>query len=194
MTTQQAHVTSTDEQERAIAVLTTAFSSDPIGRWVFPDAQQYLADFPPIPRTFAGAAFENKTAHCADEFSGIALWLPPGVSPAEEAMGALLDASIADDRKAEVFGFFEQMGPFHPAEPLWYLAFVGVDPTQQGHGYGSALLRHALATADQQRSLAYLEASSPRSKALYERHGFEEIGVIQAGSSPPMWPMLRKPR
>jgi len=29
---------------------------------------------------------------------------------------------------------------------------------------------------------------------LYERFGFEALGVIQAGTSPPMWPMLRKPR
>ena len=28
----------------------------------------------------------------------------------------------------------------------------------------------------------------------YARHGFEELGVIQAGSSPPMWPMRRSPR
>ena len=41
---------------------------------------------------------------------------------------------------------------------------------------------------------AYLEASSPRNKALYERHGFVEVGLIQAGSSPPMWPMLRPAR
>ncbi len=194
MTIQREHVTSTDEQDRAIAVLTTAFSSDPIGRWVFPDAQQYLTVFPPFVRAFAGAAFEYKTAHCADGFSGIALWLGPGVGSDEEAMGALLDERIPDDRKQEVFGFLEQMGPFHPTEPLWYLPLIGVDPSQQGQGYGSALLAHALATCDQQGSLAYLEASSPRSKALYERHGFEEIGVIQAGSSPPMWPMLRKPR
>lgn len=44
------------------------------------------------------------------------------------------------------------------------------------------------------RVFGYLEASSPRNKALYERHGFEATGVIQAGSSPPMWPMVRTPR
>lgn len=194
MTPQQKQITSTNEQDRAIAVLTTAFSSDPILRWVFPDAQRYLTDFPRLVGAYAGAAFENKTAHCADEFSGIALWLAPGVSPGEEAIGALLDERIQDERKQEAFGFLEQMAPFHPTDAHWYLPLIGVDPSQQGLGYGSALLSHALATCDQQRSLAYLEATSPRNKALYGRHGFEEIGVIQSGSSPPMWPMVRKPR
>ncbi len=41
---------------------------------------------------------------------------------------------------------------------------------------------------------AYLEATSERNKRLYERHGFEATGVIQSGSSPPLWPMLHKPR
>jgi ribosomal protein S18 acetylase RimI-like enzyme len=194
MTTEQAKVTATGEQERAVAVLTAAFSSDPILRWVFPDPQRYLTDFPRLVRAFAGAAFENKTAHCALQFSGIALWLPPGVNPGEEATGALLDEVIPEDRKEEVFGFLEQMGTFHPTEPLWYLPLIGVDPVHQGRGYGSALLSHALTTCDEQRSPAYLEASSPRNKVLYERHGFEETGVIQVGSSPPLWPMLRKPR
>jgi hypothetical protein len=28
-------------------------------------------------------------------------------------------------------------------------------------------------------------------RPLYQRHGFEAIDEIQAGDSPPMWPMLR---
>jgi hypothetical protein len=37
-----------------------------------------------------------------------------------------------------------------------------------------------------------LEATSPVNKPLYERHGFEQIGVIQSGDSS-IWPMVRKP-
>lgn len=55
------------------------------------------------------------------------------------------------------------------------------------------LLRHALERCDQDQLPAYLEATSPMNRSLYGRHGFEEIGVIQAGASPPLWPMLRNP-
>ena len=41
---------------------------------------------------------------------------------------------------------------------------------------------------------AYLEATTPRNRSLYERLGFEQIGTIQVGSSPPIFPMTRKPR
>jgi ribosomal protein S18 acetylase RimI-like enzyme len=194
MTVRSIDNQSPDEQDQAVATLTTAFSSDPVLRWVFPDAHQYLADFPRLVRAFAGRAFEDHTAHCTEGIHAVALWLAPGTAPDEEAMGALLDERIPGARKEELFGFLEQMGPYHPAEPHWYLPLIGVDPMSQGQGTGSALLRHALKMCDSQRVPAYLEASSPRNKPLYERHGFEEIGVIQAGSSPPMWPMVRRPR
>ena len=68
------------------------------------------------------------------------------------------------------------------------------DPAKQGRGYGSALLRHALARCDRDRLPAYLESSNPVNVPLYQRHGFEVIGTIQQGSSPELVPMLRKPR
>jgi GNAT superfamily N-acetyltransferase len=68
-----------------------------------------------------------------------------------------------------------------------------VDPLHQVQGLGSALLQHALKVVDRDKLPAYLEATSPDSRRLYERHGFEAIGEIQAADSPPLWPMLRKP-
>ena len=194
MTAQQTAVTSTLDRDRAIATLTMAFSTDPIGRWVWRDAQQYLKYFSPFVEAFAGSAFDHDAAHCTEGFSGVALWLPPGTSSDEEAMGALAEESVPASEQEEVFGFLGQMPAYHPHEPHWYLPLIGVDPMRQGRGYGSALLEHALQTCDRDGLPAYLEATSPRNKALYLRHGFEEKAVIQVGTSPPMWPMLRTPR
>ena len=55
-------------------------------------------------------------------------------------------------------------------------------------------MTHALQQCDRDRLLAYLESTNPRNITLYERHGFKALGQIQVGSSPPMVPMLRKPR
>jgi len=193
-TRQQIKVSPTTDEDRAIATITMAFSNDPVTRWVFRDANVYLTYWPRLVKAFGGAAFANDTADSTDDCGGVALWLPPGVGADEETMGTIAAEAVPDADQEEVFGFMGQMGEFHPTEPHWYLPLIGVDMTKQGHGYGSALLRHALERCDRDRLPAYLEASSPRNKALYERHGFEELGVIQAGSSPPMWPMQRKPR
>ena len=86
------------------------------------------------------------------------------------------------------------MAKYHPDEPHWYLPLIGVDPAQQGKGLGDALMRHALVRCDRAGQPAYLESSNPRNISLYRRHGFEELGTIQAGSSPALVPMLRRPR
>ena len=78
--------------------------------------------------------------------------------------------------------------------PHWYLPLMGVDLPYIGCGLGSALLRHAVARADKDGAPCYLEATGSLNRRLYGRHGFEEIGEIQFGSSPTMWPMLREPR
>jgi ribosomal protein S18 acetylase RimI-like enzyme len=161
---------------------------------MYPDPHQYLENSPHFARAFGGRAFEHGTAQYVDGFLAAALWLPPGVQPDEEALVALVENSVPASHRGAVLGLFEQMGGYHPHEPHWHLPLIGTDPTQQGKGHGSALLRHALAICDRQQIPAYLEATSERSVPLYRRHGFEILGTVQVGTSPPIIPMLRRPR
>ena len=80
-----------------------------------------------------------------------------------------------------------------PHEPHWYLPLIGVVPSHRRRGLGAALMAHALRTCDGEGAPAYLEATSAKSMTLYQRHGFRQIGTIQAGRSPEMYPMLREP-
>lgn len=182
------------DKERAIATITTAFTGDPVLRWVMPDSHQYLTYFPELVRRFAGKAFEGQSAYATDAFMGASLWLRPGVEPDQEPLVEMIQQAVPESDQEKVFAMFEKMGEFHPHEPLWYLPVIGVDPAQQGMGLGSALLAHVLAECDREGKPAYLEASSERSRDLYTRHGFEVTGTIQVADSPPLWPMLRKAR
>jgi ribosomal protein S18 acetylase RimI-like enzyme len=177
--------------EPAIATLVLAFTEDPVIRWILPDPQTFLTAFPRLAALLGGSAFDAGTADRTDGDSGAALWVPPSAPSDDEALVALLVHSVAEHRHPEAFAFLEQVETHHPAEPHWYLPFIGVDPAHQGKGVGSALLQRGLARADADRLPAYLEASSPRNRALYERHGFVVIGEIQTGDSPPLWPMWR---
>jgi len=181
------------ERHRAVSTLTLAFASDPVVRWVWQDPHRYAAYWPRFIEAFAGRAFESGTAHGVEGLAAVALWLPPGVGIDEKTITAVLDESVAASARVDVDGLFEQMDGFHPTFDHWYLPLAGVDPPAQGRGLGSSLLRHALETCDRDGVPAYLEATAPRNRDLYARHGFKEIGVIQEGGSPPMWPMLRQP-
>ncbi|MCF3109636.1 GNAT family N-acetyltransferase [Niabella sp. CC-SYL272] len=182
------------EEAGAIAVLTLAFSVDPMVRWSLPNSKKYLAAFPLIAKAFGGNAFEGGTAYMGDNFAGVALWLPPGAGSDEESLVRLFDENVSNDVKKDLPGIFEQMEKFRPAEPHWYLPMIGVDPAYQNTGVGSALMKEALKVVDKDGSIAYLESSNPRNISLYERHGFEVIGEIRSGSSPILHPMLRKAR
>jgi ribosomal protein S18 acetylase RimI-like enzyme len=176
-----------------VAALVLAFAADPMTRWVFGTPEQLLTYYPAFVRAFGGRAFEHGSAHYVDGYAAAALWLPPGVEPDAERMRA----SVPDLTEAQgeaLLSLVEQMGRYHPHEPCWYLPLIGVDPLYQGQGHGSALLQHALAQCDRDRLPAYLESSTEGSARLYERHGFERMGTIQAGTSPPLVPMLRQPR
>ena len=180
------------DRPAAISTLTLAFSTDPVMRWFWPSAATYLATFPSFAELLTAAAFERNTAYALGG-RAVALWIPPPRLPDDDALATLMVSSVAPELLQDLAAFADQIGEAHPTEQHWYLPFTGVDPTAQGLGLGSSLLRHALAECDTAGLPAYLEASTLRSRRLYERWGFEPLGVVQAGSSPPVWPMRREP-
>jgi GNAT superfamily N-acetyltransferase len=182
------------DQQVVVDVITLAFSTDPMARWAYPNPATYLAVMPETVRAFGGNGFAHGTVHLVDGGAAAAMWLPPGVHPDSERLTALTEQHAPQEQQGDMTQVFEQMGGFHPKEPCWYLPLIGVDPARQGRGYGSALLRYALEQCDRDGVPAYLESSNPRNVPLYERHGFEVMGSIQAGSSPTIVPMLRRPR
>lgn len=184
-----------DQRDLALSVFTMAFAADPVMRWVFANAQNCLRAFPDFANAFGGEAIEQGTAYIADGFKGAAFWLPPGVESDVEGMGAMIAEYADESALVDAEGFMEQMAHFHPHDAnCWYLPIIGVDCAHQGQGIGAALMKHALQHIDSQGGSAYLESSNPRNVSLYQRHGFETMGVIQQGKSPAMTPMFRPAR
>jgi GNAT superfamily N-acetyltransferase len=182
------------DEAAAVDTIVLAFATDPMARWSWPDAHQYLVSMPRLVRAFGGGAFQHESAYCTDHYIGTALWLPPGVHPDEQVMTELTEHTVADAIREDLFGVFEQMAKYHPTEPHWYLPLIGVDPAHQNQGHGNVLMAYALTKCDRDHLPAYLESSNPRNMPLYQRHGFEPLGTIQVGTSPPMVPMLRRAR
>lgn len=182
------------EQPYIIAGLVLAFHNDPVARWMYPDSHQYLTYFPDFIKAFGGRAFEHDTTYAVDRYSGAALWFPPGVEPNVDVLIELFQRSVDDSQQEDLFTVLEQMGHFHPQQPHWYLAILGVEPVQQRKGYGSELMQPILKRCDREQITAYLESSNPANIPFYERHGFELLGTIQVGTSPPIFPMVRYPQ
>jgi GNAT superfamily N-acetyltransferase len=183
-----------DEVPLAVAAIVAAFITDPPARFAWPSPHDYLQAMPRAAREFAGSSFKHGTAYVPADFSGAALWLPPGVQPDNEALEGVFRDTAKSEHLDDLRATFEKMEKSHPREAHWYLPMIGVEPCAQGKGLGAELMRHALARCDQERALAYLEASKPQNIPFYLRFGFEVIGEIQIGAAPPVTPMLRRPR
>ena len=179
------------ERSDVYGVITLAFAADPITRWAFPDPARYLSEMPAFVDAFCGRGFETDSVYVVDGLAGAAAWLAPGVEPDAPRLAAIVESNAPAERRADVFRLLEEQGRYHPHEPHWYLPMIGVDPIQHGHGYGAALMQHALERCDREQMPAYLESTNPRNISLYKRFGFEVLGRIEVGGSPPMTPMLR---
>ena len=183
------------EANKAFAALTSGFIADPVMRWIYPEAHSYIESFPKLLRVLAGTAFEDGTAYAAEDYSGAALWLSPGKTGDEEGALNVIEETVRSEIRDDLYTMLAEMDTYHPDDaPCWYLPFIGVDVARQGRGLGSALMQHALERCDKDGVQAYLESSNPANISLYERHGFQVMGRIDAGSAPPIHPMIRPAR
>ena len=179
------------EEAKAYRTLVSAFTDDPVERWLYPELSEYLAHFPRFLAAFGGRAFDEQTVWRLGECSAVALWLPPGAQPDGDAITSVLTETASPDKHDDTFAVLEQMDVAHPTYPHWYLPWFGVDPALQGKGLGGELMDHCLGIVDTSHLPAYLETPNPRNLSFYKRHGFEVVGVAQAGECPPITFMLR---
>lgn len=187
-------VAQSSERDAVLDTLMLAFSSDPCLRYVLDTPAKLLKGFRAFAGGMGGAALEQGAAWLAEDAAAAALWLPPGVTSDREAMLAVVGEMAREEKLPVLAEVGDAMARYHPQEPHWYLAMIGVDPARQGRGYGSAILRESLRRCDDDGVLAYLESSNPKNLPLYERYGFEVIGFVQPGDFPGVHAMVRQPR
>ena len=183
-----------EDRESVYATLTSAFSDDPVERWMYPTHTAYHAHFPTFVHAFGGAAFEAGTVWGTADLTAVALWLPPGAEADGDAILEVLSGSVATSKHADTFTVLDQMADAHPTYPHWYLPWLGVHQGSRGKGLGSQLLAACLELVDTEGLPAYLETPNPRTIPLYNRHGFQVVGEAQAGACPPISFMLRPAR
>ena len=194
-TIRRAEAGEVDVVARTVAA---AFFDDPVTRWLLPDVDQRRQVVEPMFRLYVAPCVRHGETYLAGDGDGAAVWLPPGVElqchDEEAELGRALEELVGSDLSR-----FEQLAEtfalHHPREPLYYCQFLATVPAFQGRGIGSTLLRQMLARADREGMPAYHEATTPRNRALYERHGYVTQGVFELpDGGPPLWRMWRSPR
>lgn len=182
-----------------VEAVAASFYEDPIFKWITPDDRQRLRKLERGFSLFARRVwFPQNETYTTDRLIGAAFWMPPGtwhLSMAKQL--SMLPAMIAILRGGDLLRLLRVLSAIeakHPHEQHYYLPVIGIRPEWHGRGFGTALLRAVLDRCDAEALPAYLEASSPRNRDLYQRHAFEVIEEMRVGDSPPLWPMWRKPQ
>jgi ribosomal protein S18 acetylase RimI-like enzyme len=175
------------------AVLADAFFDDPMLSWLMPSDRTRRAQL----RRYFGIelrhyALPRGRVWATADLSGAALTLPPRAWRAPTRV-TLLEGSAFRAHLVRAARVGAAMEWRHLRGAHYYVRDIGVLPSRQGQGLGSALLHPTLERCDRERLPAYLEASSERSAALYERLGFKVTRELRIGGSPPLWLMLRGP-
>ena len=188
------------EVQPVARTLARAFFDDPHMRWVARVDSKRMRTLERAFATFLGRVWlRHDEGYAHERLVGAALWMPPNTWQLGPLAQLLLLPAIVRDLRADTprllraLSFIEKK---HPREPVhWYLPVIGVAPAWQGRGYGGALLRTVLQRCDAEQVPAYLEAGTPRSRALYERNGFESVEECRyAADGPPLWRMWREPK
>mgnify|MGYP006435070035 FL=1 len=178
--------------EAASNALIMGFSSDPFQRWLMPDPTIYYKNFKKWTHNTCLQSFSAQGVYGDENNYGTAAWFPPRFDIDLTHISETYK-DIPKDRIEEAFKIFEEIGESR-VNDAWYLEYLAVDPSKQGSGLGSLILKESLKVIDELGEAAYLESSNPKNMSLYERFGFRFLKKIQVGSSPQLNTMFRQPK
>jgi GNAT superfamily N-acetyltransferase len=187
----------------AVGALARAFHNQPFGIFYAPDPQERIR--------LLREQFTRLVKYCCaygepytilGTVEGVALWMPPSaarVSPEHEREFGFdeLPAMFGQEAFSRYQPVRNCLSAIHEREmkePHWYLPILGVEPSRQGVGIGSALLQPIIGRAAAERLPCYLDTLQPRNVAFYHKHGFKVlVEGVEWVSRLPYWCFRRTP-
>ncbi|NDK39502.1 N-acetyltransferase [Pseudoxanthomonas gei] len=194
----QVSVAQPHDIDQAVDCLTSAFSADPITRFLLQPGQEY----PNRLRHFFSLLMQARVvlgmpvllSRDASAVHGAAMGYttsrPEWPSEVSESWEALAKAIPGFDERMSVYDCIAES--YKPQAAHYYLGAIGVHPAMHGLGIGAQLLRSfcALSDYDQESAGVYLETANPANVKFYEQSGFTISGSGSIGDDT-IWCMFR---
>ncbi|NHD15566.1 MULTISPECIES: N-acetyltransferase [Actinopolyspora] len=194
--TASARLATAEDVEPAVRTLRRAFVDYPWTRHVIAaDAhEERLAEFQ---RLFVSRiGLECGRVWVTPGCAAVSVWTTPDSTGIDEVFAELAPrfAELSGDRLEQSERAEAALNPHRPAEPVWFLGTVGVDPGSQGAGMAGAVIRPGLVEAERAGRPVYLETSQERNVRIYRRFGFEVVAEVEIpDDGPRTWAMMRRP-
>ena len=191
-----------NKAECAVEVLAEAFKAYPLFQYYFTNESirekisRYILSF----AIYSGIRYGEVYA-TSPNMEGIAVWIPSSNYPMtfwkmlrSVPISKILGVGRYGGLKLKNFNEYidnvhQRLVPFNH----WFLQAIGVDPSFQGHGYASLLIRPMLSKIDKENLPCYLETVDEKNVSIYERFGFQIIDEsIVPETEFTSWAMLRE--
>jgi GNAT superfamily N-acetyltransferase len=186
----------------AAKLLGRAFWGDPFSEYLFPDVSERTVLEEKFYLLNIQHAMIGGEVYTTSSFKGVAAWRFFGdekskkveavVDPRKGLAKAMGDGPFQRLMKAN--GALNESHKRIMPVPHCYLLFLGVEPGQQGKGYGGILIDPILRYADEKGLPCYLETMKEVNLLFYDKHGFKIVQAKQLPDDGPFtWFLLRKP-
>ena len=188
------------DARRVAAVLARAFQDDPLMRYAIPDGDERRRLLPWLIGLNVRYGCRYGAVYVTPGYEGAAVWLPPGQTTM--TLRRMLRAGMFAApprvrwpilrRLAATGNYATTLHERCAPGPHWYLAQIGVEPSQRRQGIAARLLQPMLARIDAAALPCYLDTENEANIAIYQRFGFQVVaeGVAPTGG-PRVWAMLR---
>lgn len=179
-----------------VATLVETFLHGDLAPWLVDPIRDREEIYPPYFTMLTRHALNHGRVEITTDELAVAIWYDSEQLPAEIPDYDTQLAQITAPYTARFAALDDAQRRHHPPEPPHhYLAFLAVHPLRQRRGYGSRLLQDRHGKLDATGTPAYLEATGPRNRTLYARHGYQNLPAYTlARTGPLLYPMWRVPR
>jgi GNAT superfamily N-acetyltransferase len=176
------------EFSSVLPVCIEAFADEAVSAWVEPEPKLRRGRTRELFATSLRAAVDAEQLLAAFLPGGdpiaASVWIdlddaaPTGAPPTSDVPGTQMHAQPEEDRPAarRLAAVLSATSARHPDVPHIYLSAMAALPRRRGLGAGTAMLHYGLDRARRLGLPVYLEASTPRNRKLYARHGFHDLG------------------
>lgn len=199
MTSPEIRHATPDDVSRTAELIAVSFSALDAAVWLVPDPGERTKILAGDFALYVEHAMTHGDAHLIEDAGALvaaAVWFPQPSHPTPEPDGYDERLMAVCGQYVDRFRTLDQLFDDHHPRiyPHHHLAYLAVRPDRQGEGLGTALLDHHHDRLDRHEMPAFLQASSHRSRVLYERHGYERLGEpFHLPYGPPFWSMWREP-
>jgi ribosomal protein S18 acetylase RimI-like enzyme len=186
-----------DEMTRA---LSRAFYHNPFYIHMMPDDRKRMSQIRWWMEYMLRYTLRNGILSVTSDHKGIAMWLGPK-NPELNTFQFVFSGMILFPFKVGLRGFIRMVSlsarfrkqHARQDKPHYYLMIIGIDPSLQGKGVGSQLVREVTAKADFERLDCYLETLLESNVLFYTKLGFEVIYNENFAGDKQYWIMRRIP-